>query len=577
MSLTLSNDYNLSENTNTQASLEHTGENVEKTSSQGSSSTANVSSAGKIISGTIISIKNNMIQIALKDNSVIAARVENGIKLILNSTLNFELVESNDNQILLKPCGADLKSNPTILNALNTAQIPVTEESVDMVNQMMKQGISIDKQTLRQIYQKIIQNGDDKLNDILTLKKMDIPMTTDMLDQLTRCKNLDSQLGGAVSEVMDELEKAYNEICAKDGVKSANHFLMTVFQEVSSDNGNDNQGLLQKGVETEHNNQVILQDNRANIQDNIVSVQDNTISVQDNTASIQDNTANGTVAKENMNIASETVTQPEKDTLIAATSQEEVNTSAEITAQAEVQKENGLKQPLLPEFDWLEEETVMKPEVFEHLKKACMERWSYQPARDSLQPQTEAGVKLDRIYQDVKRLSENILKYSQNNEKIPDTLLKTASQLKSNVDFLQYMNESYHYLQIPLKLSERYKNSELHVYTNKKNLADKDGDLTAALHLEMDHLGTVDVSVRMRNNQVSTHFVLADEKAIDLIEQNMEQLNRRFEAKGFQAHATTELRKEENIQGDKATSLHSDKEEQVEVKSLYQYSFDVKA
>lgn len=577
MSLTLSNDYNLSENTNTQASLEHTGENVEKTSSQGSSSTANVSSAGKIISGTIISIKNNMIQIALKDNSVIAARVENGIKLILNSTLNFELVESNDNQILLKPCGADLKSNPTILNALNTAQIPVTEESVDMVNQMMKQGISIDKQTLRQIYQKIIQNGDDKLNDILTLKKMDIPMTTDMLDQLTRCKNLDSQLGGAVSEVMDELEKAYNEICAKDGVKSANHFLMTVFQEVSSDNGNDNQGLLQKGVETEHNNQVILQDNRANIQDNIVSVQDNTISVQDNTASIQDNTANGTVAKENMNIASETVTQPEKDTLIAATSQEEVNTSAEITAQAEVQKENGLKQPLLPEFDWLEEETVMKPEVFEHLKKACMERWSYQPARDSLQPQTEAGVKLDRIYQDVKRLSENILKYSQNNEKIPDTLLKTASQLKSNVDFLQYMNESYHYLQIPLKLSERYKNSELHVYTNKKNLADKDGDLTAALHLEMDHFGTVDVSVRMRNNQVSTHFVLADEKAIDLIEQNMEQLNRRFEAKGFQAHATTELRKEENIQGDKATSLHSDKEEQVEVKSLYQYSFDVKA
>ena len=56
----------------------------------------------------------------------------------------------------------------------------------------------------------------------------------------------------------------------------------------------------------------------------------------------------------------------------------------------------------------------------------------------------------------------------------------------------------YTYAQIPLKMSGQHASGELFVYTNKKALAQGEKDLTAFLHLDLDHLGSTDVSVRMR-------------------------------------------------------------------------------
>ena len=49
---------------------------------------------------------------------------------------------------------------------------------------------------------------------------------------------------------------------------------------------------------------------------------------------------------------------------------------------------------------------------------------------------------------------------------------------------------------------------ELYVYTNKKNLADNDGNVSAFLHLDMDHLGPVDVYVAMQQQKVIMPYLL---------------------------------------------------------------------
>ena len=52
------------------------------------------------------------------------------------------------------------------------------------------------------------------------------------------------------------------------------------------------------------------------------------------------------------------------------------------------------------------------------------------------------------------------------------------------------INQTYAYIQLPLHLRQgEHKTGELFVYTNKKNLAGRDGRVSALLHLDMEHLG----------------------------------------------------------------------------------------
>ena len=79
----------------------------------------------------------------------------------------------------------------------------------------------------------------------------------------------------------------------------------------------------------------------------------------------------------------------------------------------------------------------------------------------------------------------------------------------------------YTYAQIPLKMSGQHASGELFVYTNKKALAQGEKDLTAFLHLDLDHLGSTDVSVRMRGREVSTRFYLDNDTAYALLEKKL--------------------------------------------------------
>ena len=109
------------------------------------------------------------------------------------------------------------------------------------------------------------------------------------------------------------------------------------------------------------------------------------------------------------------------------------------------------------------------------------------------------------------------------------------TNISENVEFMNQMNQMFNYVQLPLKLSDSQAHGDLYVYTNKKNMARKDGMLTAFLHLDMDHLGSLDVSIALQTekNQVTTKFYL-DEGAIALVEGHIDELAQRLSKKGYQ-------------------------------------------
>lgn len=100
-------------------------------------------------------------------------------------------------------------------------------------------------------------------------------------------------------------------------------------------------------------------------------------------------------------------------------------------------------------------------------------------------------------------------------------------------------------MQLPLKLNDQSAHGDLYVYTNKKRLAAKDGNVSALLHLDMEHLGTMDVHVSMnQGGNVKTHFILQKEEMLDFIAEHLPELDERLKKRGYSVTSDVALNRE---------------------------------
>lgn len=150
-------------------------------------------------------------------------------------------------------------------------------------------------------------------------------------------------------------------------------------------------------------------------------------------------------------------------------------------------------------------------------------------------------------------------------------MAKTAQAVQSNLEFMNQVNQMYTYVQLPLKLYNQNAHSDLYVYTNKKNLQEKNGELTALLHLDMEQLGATDIYVKMVGTSVETDFYLSEEASYQLIAKHTDQLAQRLERKGYQCEIRVENRKKQQ------DFVQDFLEQEKPVGKLHRYSFDVKA
>ena len=142
--------------------------------------------------------------------------------------------------------------------------------------------------------------------------------------------------------------------------------------------------------------------------------------------------------------------------------------------------------------------------------------------------------KIEELYDRIQKTSAKITQLMETIGRSDSPAAQSAGALSDNVNFMNQLNEFVNYVQLPLKMAGEDANGELYVYTNKKNLANKDGNFSALLHLDMEHLGPMDVYVSMRNyTKVSTNFYLQTEELLDFIEAHIDELTKRLTEKGY--------------------------------------------
>ena len=210
---------------------------------------------------------------------------------------------------------------------------------------------------------------------------------------------------------------------------------------------------------------------------------------------------------------------------------------------------------------------VLKDPAFSRLLNAEISRqWLLEPA----QVDQEA---VSKLYEKVREQIRSLMESANEFAKADTPLTKPASVLRDNVEFMNHLNQMFTYVQLPLKMQGGEAHGDLYIYTNKRNLAKKDGNITALLHLEMRHLGTMDIHVALEAGKVSTRFYLEKEEYLDFLEGHLPELDAKLAAKGYKVSTSVTVK----TQGQNVVEEMKKQAGSPVGTLLSQYAFDVRA
>ena len=475
---------------------------------------------GQTLRGEVVSREGNNAQIRLLQDVLVDAKVDADIRLELGQNITFQ-VKNNGQTLNLSPLFTNMATEGTVLKALDMASLPVNENTVAMTKQLMDAGLPIDKNTLQQIWHESNAFPDAEILDLVNLHRVDLPVTEENITQMASYRNLTHQLTAGIAETGESLTNMLQGLVESGDIEQAATIYSEVlellaFEDAAGETVTGQQQtegpLPEPGVDvtvtSEEAEQMPVQPSATAPE--AVPGQKTIIEEPTETAS-----GNGQTIKENPG-AEKTQEAPQLQNL-----------------------QKLLKQGLETKDIPLLRSILHNSKVAELPAKLLADRWSIKPE------DVESPEKVEELYQKLGKQLKGLSNLLEENGQRGSSAYQNVTNLSQNVDFLQQINQTYAYIQLPLHLRQgEHKTGELFVYTNKKNLARKDGQVSALLHLDMEHLGPLDVYVTLKDTKVSTKFYVQNDAILDYLEANMDVLTERLQKRGYDCKCETTLRTE---------------------------------
>ncbi len=630
---------------------------------------------GNIFEGTVNAVKNGQVVLGLSNGSELMARLDAGMQIEPGASMFFQ-VKSNDGEtIAIRPYTVDGNgANLTLVNALKAANLAVSDRFLNMANSMMQEQMPIDKNSLSQMARILMANPDMNVQTLVQMKKLDIPITSQMVAQFEKYMDSQNAVHSAIDDFINQLPqilsngefsteqlKAFDSqflnILAEglegmaDGLNQENGLNQTgdILQGDASaqiggnvQNGDasqageliqdgklsqageiiqngelsqvgelaQNDGVLQAGelaqggevsqagelvqsgeasqigeavqngelLQTGDFSQNVETSQAGELLQNMEASQSETLAQTNPQVSEESLAAEDAIAKKNTenlvvkeplrNDAFGKLTDTQKEQLLASIKQHigEFGATKDDTAASLLQKISARL---------LEGQQITKTDISKLFSDKNVESFLKNVLEQQLllnPKDAEKGEKIQKLYEQMDSKMTKLDTLMQNLGMKDTAINQTMADIRGNVEFMNQMNQAYTYVQIPLKMSNQNATAQLYVYTNKKELSDPDRELTAFLHLDLDHLGATDVSVRMHRKEVNTKFYMESDESYDLVKQFLPQLEERLRNKGY--NCTIEIENE----GKKVNFVEDFlKKDAPSAGQLHRYSFDVRA
>lgn len=475
---------------------------------------------GQTLRGEVVSREGNNAQIRLLQDVLVDAKVDADIRLELGQNITFQ-VKNNGQTLNLSPLFTNMATEGTVLKALDMASLPVNENTVAMTKQLMDAGLPIDKNTLQQIWHESNAFPDAEILDLVNLHRVELPVTEENITQIASYRNLTHQLTAGIAETGESLTNMLQGLVESGDIEQAATIYSEVLELLAFE---DAAG---ETVTGQQQTEGPLPEPGVDV--TVTPEEAEQMPVQPSA------TAPEAVPGQKTIIEEPTETAPGNGQTIKE------NPGAEKTQEApQLQNlQKLLKQGLETKDIPLLRSILHNSKVAELPAKLLADRWSIKPE------DVESPEKVEELYQKLGKQLKGLSNLLEENGQRGSSAYQNVTNLSQNVDFLQQINQTYAYIQLPLHLRQgEHKTGELFVYTNKKNLARKDGQVSALLHLDMEHLGPLDVYVTLKDTKVSTKFYVQNDTILDYLEANMDVLTERLQKRGYDCKCETTLRTE---------------------------------
>lgn len=527
---------------------------------------------GQSVTGEVIEKNGSDILLAIGKNQMLRAKLDAGIPVEEGQMMTFSIKNASGAKVILSPLYANTGNDPNVSKALQMAGIPENALTGKMVQTMMQEGMSIDRDSLSRMLRVVSANPEANVETVVQLSRLEIPVTENTLFQMEAYKNLEHQITDGIFEIADALQNTAAVMINDGDAEGA----VSLYREILS--------LLSEGESVQPQ-----AEGEAQISVGLPS--EEALPLKE-AVRLLNEFLNGDALQPDKEIVEENAllresglqTEKGQEFLGQQKIESGLQTEGQQRAESSIQADGGT--PLKTIGVLLErlEKALLSDEIAPHQRESISRLFSGKEFQQAIKNEmikqwllTPEDVgkehKAEELYE---KLNSQLSRFRQTlNQSVgADTsLAKAVSNLSGNIDFMNQMNQMFTYIQLPLKLQSQEANGELYVYTNKKNLAKKDGEVSALLHLDMEHLGSVDVYVSMKDTKVSTQFRLKDDSALDLIAGHIDLLNERLNKRGYTMNASFVKKGEEETGSVMEEILKQDKN----ISILSGYSFDARA
>lgn len=571
---------------------------------------------GQTLRGVVSDIHGNEITLSMDDGSSFTGKLPDANQYSIGQKAAFQITGLEENTIYMKATtGAYLLDmEDTVEQALEEANLPKSTRNLDVVRSLLLNKQSISRENIMSSIQLCAKYSQADVNSVITMNRLGMAMTEASVKQFENYQNQTHQLLYKMDSLTDSLGDMLQSVGTQVPrlAKEVGTQLLTLALE-GEPTLEEQQLTAQLATKAEGSTVQVQYDENGN-----PIIQTEELQEFAEEATIEEDSAKGTPPTNSEASSSSETTGPfarMRQLLTVITDGNAAARSAMTKAgmegdfhtpfiheqtgfilspdeRAELAKQlsdfplseelrQGVADGTITARDFLHEiqkaflnmsdeqaGKLLASKAFQSIIKGqFMSNWTVSPEHLKQEgAMKELYDRMSRQFEALTHFSERVL-----GKDIFKQVSQGASDMRENLQFMKTLNETFQYIQLPLKLQNQNTHGDLYVMTRKETLKKDPNSLKVLLHLDMEHLGTLDIHIAKENTAVITKFYVSAEETLHLLERNINLLNEAINEQGFAFTSELSMKeKDVDVVNDFISA-------EAPVGNIQRYNFDLRA
>ncbi len=555
---------------------------------------------GQTLKGVVSDVHSDQITLVMEDGTAFTGRLPDAGQYSIGQKAAFKIVSLDQNTIYMKAVSTSylLDMEDTIDQALEEAGLPKSARNSDVVRSLLMNQQSISRENLLSSIRLCATYPDADVNSVITLRRLGLPLTPENLAQFEQYENNDHSLLDHFAQITDSIGDLMNAIGTQVPRLSGQTAGQLLNLALSSSLTLEEQALKEaQAAASEAQTEAAAQEgeNPESAEKALTNVADAALSEETEVSSspfsrmkqifssLTDGASAAKAALSESGLAKDykvpfiheqvgfSLSPEEREAFHSFLSDlplpEELTTSLQEGTLTTRDFLAAVRQAL-PRMSSEQAAGLLSSPAFQRLvKDQFLSNWTLSPEKLK-----QKGA-VEELYQQISSQVDKLSHFSQDvfGKNLFENLLQQTTQTSQNLDFMKLLNDTYQYVQLPVKLQQQNAHGDLYVMTRKESLRRHPDSLKALLHLDMDHLGSLDIHIIRENTSITTKFFVDEKDTLQLLEKNINLLQDALNEQGFSFSSEFSMKEKDfNLVNDFMNA-------EAPVGTIARYNFDLRA